>query len=245
MSEIIKTEAIVLSKINYSESSLIVSLYTLNNGLISVILKGGRRPKSKIASVVDVLNHIQAIIYKKETREVQLLSSADLISHFPKIKSDLNSLQYAYATCELIKTLLAEHEVNEKIFNGLVRILTLMNNKQEHPAILFGRFFIFFLKEIGYELNLETCEVCAKPLTLELKPSLFSNEGFICINCKETNLNSRESDSELFNYLFCLKNKKNNFSNNEKLFQSGIQFLISYSKNHIETFKGLNSLSMF
>lgn len=245
MSEIIKTEAIVLSKLNYSESSLIVSLFTKSNGKVSAILKGGRRPKSKLASVVDVLNHIQVIFYKRESREIQVISSADLISHFPKIKSDLNSSVYAYAVCELVKDVMIENESNILLFNGLVRILNLMENNEEHPAILFGRFFIFFLKEIGYELNLETCELCSKDLSIESKPSKYINQSFICNECKETKGLSSSNDSELFNFLYCLKNRKKILSVDEKLIRSGIQFLIDYLKNHIETFRGLNSLEMF
>ena len=45
MSEIIKTEAVVLSKINYGDSSIIASLYSKNSGKMSVIIKGGRNPK--------------------------------------------------------------------------------------------------------------------------------------------------------------------------------------------------------
>lgn len=242
MSEIIKTEAIVLSKINYSESSLIVSLFTKSNGLTSAIIKGGRRPKSKLASVVDVLNHLQIILYKKEARDIQIISSADLISHYPKIKSKIELSGYAFAICELIKNLLVENESNELVFNGLVRILSLIDNEIEPPEVLFGRFLIFFVKEIGYEINLETCELCTAELNPDMKSIYYSTAGFICSKCGEgKNLNN----SELFNYLYCLKNKKNVNSFSERIYKTGIQFLISYLKSHIDSFKGLNSLTMF
>lgn len=241
MSEIIKTQAIVLSKINYSESSLIVSLFTKNNGLTSAIIKGGRRPKSKLTSVVDVLNFIQIILYKKESREIQIISSADLISYYPKIKSKIELTGYALAICELIKTLLVENESNELIFNGLVRILSLIENESEPPEVLFGRFLIFFVKEIGYELNLETCELCAAELKPNSRIGYISPSGFICSRCSE---DKHINDSELFNYLYCLKNRKKVNSFSEKIYMTGNQFLINYLKSHIESFKGLNSLTM-
>ncbi len=244
MSEIIKTEAIVLGKINYSESSLIVSLFTKSNGKISAILKGGRRPKSKLASIVDVLNNIEVIVYKKESRDVQIISSADLVSHYPKIKSDLATSIYAYAVCELVKELSIENENNELLFKGLKKILNLIENKEEHPGVLFGRFFIFFLKEIGYELNLENCEICSKQLTIESRPTRFSSEGFICNQCKIEGNISKTNESELFNYLYCLKNRKKIFSISHNLIGDGNKFLLNYLRNHVETFKGLNSLEM-
>ena len=78
MSEIIKTEAIVLNKINYGDSSIIASLFTKDFGRLSGIIKGGRSPKSKIGSAVNQLNHLEIILYTKDTREVQLISNASI-----------------------------------------------------------------------------------------------------------------------------------------------------------------------
>lgn len=115
MSEIIKTEAIVLSKMNFGDSSNIASLFTEDLGRISVIIKGARSVKSKFGKMVDPLNYLLVVLYKKESREVQLLSGADIIQHFPELKSNLSKLSYAYAVLELVKNLLAEHEVHKKM----------------------------------------------------------------------------------------------------------------------------------
>ena len=122
MSEIIKTEAVVLSKMNYGDTSMIASLFTEDLGKISVIVKGARSPKSKYGRIVDLINHLSVVLYKKESREVQLLSGADTIDHYPEIKNDLNKLKYAYSIAELVKNLLAEHEVSKRIFKGIVKI---------------------------------------------------------------------------------------------------------------------------
>ena len=52
MSEIIKTEAVVLSKLNYGDSSSIASLFTEDFGKLSVIVKGARSPKSKYGKLL-------------------------------------------------------------------------------------------------------------------------------------------------------------------------------------------------
>ena len=162
MSEIIKTEAVVLSKINYGDSSIISSLYSKDSGKMSVIVKGGRSSKSKIGMMVDPLNHLEIVFYKKESRDVQLLSGAEIISHFHHLKEDLDRLKYSYAVIELVKNLSPENEPNKKIFDGLVRILSLFDSSNENPEILFGRFFLFFVGEVGYELQLFKCSVCGK-----------------------------------------------------------------------------------
>ena len=50
MSEILKTEAVVLSKMNYSDTSIIASLFTEESGKISAIIKGARTAKSRTLS---------------------------------------------------------------------------------------------------------------------------------------------------------------------------------------------------
>ena len=48
MSEILKTEAIVLGKMDFSDTSIITNLFTRDFGKFSLILKGGRNPKNRI-----------------------------------------------------------------------------------------------------------------------------------------------------------------------------------------------------
>ena len=160
MSEIIKTEAVVLNKIDYRDTSVIASLDTEDLGRISAILKGGRSPKSKTGRIVDPLNHLQIIIYKKDTRELQLLSDAEIISHFSKLKENLSALKYSYAVIELVQKLTAVDQQNKKTFKGIVRILSLLEKGEEKPEVLFGRFFIFLMKETGYDIQLQKCSIC-------------------------------------------------------------------------------------
>ena len=141
MSEIIKTEAVILSKMNYGDTSNILSVYTKDYGKLSVIIKGAKSSKSKSGLIADPPNLVQIVIYKKDTRDLQVLSSIDLISYFPKTKEDIERLKYSFAIIELVKKLTPENETNLRLFSGLSRILSLIDSSDENPKILFGRFF--------------------------------------------------------------------------------------------------------
>ena len=245
MSEIIKTEAIVLNKLNYGDSSNIVSLFTKSHGRLSAIIKGGRSPKSKISFVADPLNHLQIILYKKDTREVQILTSADIISHYSRIKDDLEKLKYSYAILELVRKLIPEHEANERLFNGLNRIFTLFENPEEHIKTIFGRFFMFFLAEIGYEVQIQKCVSCGKSNLNGSDLSYNFELGILCNDCRKDYIESFQINSELFNYLLCLKyNKKVNYIN-EMIYDKAIVFLQSYLKHHVSDFSGFKSFQLF
>ncbi len=245
MSEIINTEAVVLSKINYGDTSLIVSLFTKEYGKLSVIVKGGRSPKSKTGFIVDPINNLSVIIYSKDTRELQILSGADLISPFTRIKEDYEKLKYSYAVLELLKKLTVDHEVNERLYKGLVRILSLLDTSDESPVVIFGRFFLFFLTELGYEVQLDKCSVCGRTNLSGTDLAYNYGMGILCPDCRREHLESYSISSELFNHLTCLKKSKNKIKNNTATAEKAIVFMEKYLIYHIPDFKGIQSLQLF
>ena len=245
MSQILKTEAIVLSKINYGDTSIIVNLFTKEKGRLTAIVKGARSPKSKMGSIVDPLNYLSVIIYNKDTRDVQLISGADIIAHYPRIKEDYDKLQYAYAVIELTKSLIPEHEPNERIFKGIVRILELFNSSNNHSGILFGRFFLFFLEVIGYEFQIDKCYSCGETNLKEKDLAYNYNLGILCNNCKNENIQSFFLDAELFRLLFCLKHNEKIENIKVETINKALGYLEKYLRYHVPDFKGLSSLQLF
>jgi len=245
MSDIIKTEVVVLHKINYGDTSIIVTLFTKDYGKLTAIVKGGRNPKSKLGLIVDTFNHLQIVFYKKDSREIQLISSADIISHFPNIKTDLEYQRYAQAVLELVKNLNVEHEVNHKLFNGLIRIFSLMNESKESAVILFARFFMFFLSELGYQLQLEQCSGCGKKELSKSELSYNYELGIFCEDCKVNVVESFHINAELFAILICLKYNKKVPGFGVNLIEKAITFMERHLKQHVPDFKGIQSLSIF
>jgi len=241
MSEIIKTEAVILSKMNYGDTSNILSVYTKDYGKLSVIIKGARSPKSKSGFIADPLNLVQIVIYKKDSRDLQVLSSIDMISYFPKMKEDIDRLKYSFAIIELVKKLTPENETNLRFFNGLSRILSLIDSSNENPKILFGRFFLFFLKEIGYELQLEKCVSCGRTdLTGENLGYNFEL-GIVCGKCSDKNRMDFKLSQELFNYMLCLNYNKGADIYKEFTLDKAIIFMERYLKFHVPDFKGIQA----
>ena len=244
MSEIITTEAVVLSKLDYGDTSKIVTLYTKDYGKLSAIIKGGRSSKSKIGSIVDPLNHIQIVLYKKDTREIQIISSADLINHFRNVKENLEKLKYSQSVIELLKKLTVEHEINHKLFKGTVRILTLLDTSNEHPAVTFGRYFVFFLSELGYAIQIDSCSVCGKTYLGKKELSYNFELGILCDSCRSNHLESAQISPELFNYLICLKTGKKIELLNISVAEKAIMFMERYLKFHIPDFTGIQSIQL-
>lgn len=245
MSDIIKTEAVVLSKLNYGDTSSIVTLYTESDGKLSAIIKGGRGPKSKSGKIIDPLNHLQIIFYKKNTRDVQILSDANLISHFVNIKEDLDATKYSFAIIELVKNLTVEHEVNSKLFKGLIKILNMLNDKKETSAFLYGRFLLFFLSELGYELSIDKCSICGNDVVANKSLGFDYNTGFVCSDCFESHSGLETVSAELFELIFCLKTNRLAEKFSVDLMDRFNLLLERYLKFHISDFKGIQSFKIY
>ncbi|MGK9475851.1 DNA repair protein RecO [Melioribacter sp. OK-6-Me] len=244
MSEIIKTDAVVLNKLNYGDTSKIAHLFTRDYGKMSAIVKGARSPKSKIGMIVDTLNIIQVIIYKKETREIQLISNADLLKHFSIIKEDIERMKYATAVVELLLQLTIELDPHPRLFDGTVRILELINNPDKNPKYYFTKYLLFFIKEIGYQFPTTHCSVCGKELKTNMLVNYNYDSGIMCEECSKDRMSHFRFTKELFNLLQCLSTKNFNIEYSDNDLSTLIMLLEKFLKYHIDEFKGLRSLKV-
>ncbi len=244
MSEIIKTEAIVLNKINYGDTSMIASFYTREYGKLPGILKGGRTSKSKIGAAVNPLNHLEIVLYKKDSREVQLVSGVSIIAHYPNIKDDFEKLQYSFSILELLKKLTPEHETNYRLFAGTVRILSLLDSSNEPAMDLFAKYYLFFLTEMGYQPQFEKCISCGKSKFVNENLAYNFDLGIFCEQCSRDNLYSYLIDMELFEYLLCLKYNKKAERFNKLVKEKAMLFFERFIKYHVPDFQGLQSIKL-
>lgn len=245
MSSIIKTKAFVLNKLDFGDTSKIVNFYSEEFGRVTGIIKGARSAKSKIGKAVDILNFVEIIFYRKENRDIQVVTQADLISHFPNIKSDLEKLKYSSAIIELVLKLTVENDSHKRLFNGIERILNRMNSEDIPPILLFAFFYKFFLSEIGYGLETDSCSECNKVLVASKEIYYNYELGFLCDSCGKDHVISYNFSSELFSKIICLSQRKKTCLYTNSELESIITFFEKFLIYHIDEFKGLKSLQIY
>jgi DNA repair protein RecO (recombination protein O) len=97
----LKTEAIVLTRVNYGEADRILTLLTPNYGKIRVMAKGVRRVKSKLAGGIELFS-VSEIVFIKGKGDIGTLVSSRLQQHYQGIVQDIHRTMLGY---ELIKQL--------------------------------------------------------------------------------------------------------------------------------------------
>jgi DNA repair protein RecO (recombination protein O) len=146
---------------------------------------------------------------------------------------------------ELVHKLTPVDEQNKKTFKGIVRILSLLEKGEEKPEVLFGRFFIFLMKETGYEIQLEKCSVCARSDLKNMMLGFNWDTGILCVNCKEEKVDNYRINPELFDYLDCLKNNRLVPTSTDPIINDAIKFFETYLKIHVPDFKEIQSFKSF
>lgn len=245
MAEIITSKVIVLKKLDYGDTSKIATFFSEDRGKISAIIKGAKSPKSKTGAIIDPLNILEITYYNKPNREIQVLTQADLILHPAKITEDLDAAKFSSAAIELIDKMIFTGQGFPMIFKAIEKFIGLLNKGSENSSMLFAKFFLYFLKEIGYEPQLENCIYCGKPRKDDQINHFNYETGLVCDLCSKDHLTSVTFNRELFKLLNCLSQKNNEFNYSKENLDKILFFLEKYLMYHIPEFKGLKSLKMF
>ena len=112
-----KTEAIVLSRHDFRETSLIVNFYTRDFGKLSGLLKGIREEPGKFASTLEPFSLNDVIFYRKRASSLHLVSQCDTKNNFHFIRKDISRIGLASMMMELIKAVMPAEDKNEDIFD--------------------------------------------------------------------------------------------------------------------------------
>ena len=151
---IVKTEAFILKSIKYKETSKIVTLFTKDFGKMNAIVKGARSFKSKHCGVFESMNYINAVIYLKDNRDLQFISSAEYKSSFSNIQQDFEKIQSAYRIIDMLNKTLSEREISIPVFDLLIKCFKCMNEINDISILCFTYFQKELIKYLGYSPDL-------------------------------------------------------------------------------------------
>lgn len=140
------TEGIVIRRRDFQEADRILTVFTRYQGKINIIAKGVRRIKSRRSPHVELLN--QSILNIHEGR-LPILTEAETIYHYSLLKNDLKLTGYAFYVCELLDSLLPEHQENRVVYELTQRTLLGLETTDD-PKALISKFNQELLIDLGF-----------------------------------------------------------------------------------------------
>ncbi len=185
-----KSQGIILKKIRWSETSNVITLYSKDFGKLKLLAKGVQRPKSSFSGGLELFSLIDFVFYKREKKNLYILSSSELVSPNPNLFSSVERYGVASTGIELLDRLLAGEERNEDIYRLLVDFLSeIQTTGEKNLKKLLWAYSLKLLSFLGYKPRFNECVVCGKKgrslKTTSSGFSFFSPEkgGIVCQSC--------------------------------------------------------------
>lgn len=162
-----KTLAIVLRRTDFGEADRIVNLLTPNGKQVAIV-RGVRKPKSKLAGGIEFFSLNEAVLIEGKS-EMKTLSSARMCEFFGEILKDFERTDFAYQTIKKVSNL-CEHIESAEFFEILLTIFRSLNNYDIDLNLIKKWFNLKVAEFSGDEINLES-DKNGNPLQADLNYS--------------------------------------------------------------------------
>lgn len=175
--------AINVASFNLGEADRVLSIFTAERGLIKAIAKGARKPGTKMAGRSDILCVNELLLSKG--RSFEIITQAQTVDSFPKLRSDLSRLSYGLYYAELTSAFAHGLEEDPKSYlTFLIQALEKLSNMDLSPIHLCLNFELKLLDFLGFKPELTYCIYCRDVLH-DYNLSKFNVElgGIICTAC--------------------------------------------------------------
>ena len=232
---IVKTQAIVLHKIKYSDTAIIVNLYTEELGRIAVMVRGGRNRKSSNSAILfSLLNILDIELDYKAKREIQIIRETSLYKPLNHMQLEPEKSAMAFFIAEVLGKCLQEEESVPDLFKFIMGNILEFENLSEKYYNFHLAFLVHFIGFLGFNPSGEFSE--DTPF-LNIREGLFL--PFFTIENESLDL----SQSEIY---FQLLMRKPSLSGaviiSNSIRRQLIQKIVDYLSFHIHGFGKLKSL---
>ncbi len=192
--------AVNVASFPLGETDKVVTVFSAERGLIKCVAKGARKPGSKIGGRAELLNVNKLLLSTGRTFEI--ISQAETLETFPKLRGDLERLAYSLYYAELTSIFgQGLNDESSSYFDFLVMSLRYQSLSDSDPAYLCLMFELRLLETLGYRPELTVCVNCRSVLTDHVIAGFhFELGGIVCERChlegKRTKVTMRVAEDE-------------------------------------------------
>jgi DNA repair protein RecO (recombination protein O) len=179
-----KAIAIVIRAVEFSETSLVVTLFTREFGKIGALAKGARRLKGPFESALDLLALCRIVFLHKTSEALDLLTEAKLLRRFRPPGRNLPALYAAYYVAELLDAMTDDDDPHPELFDLADETLAALASG-ESVAKWIVRFELGALRILGHAPSMENCVECGVTLAIGGRVAFgLLDGGVLCANCR-------------------------------------------------------------
>lgn len=174
--------AFVLHSYDWSESSLIVELFTRDAGRVVAAAKGAKRPTSQLRAVLMPFQPIGVQLARQrggdDASEVRTLRSAEW-GGGPAIAMRGNAWFSGFYLNELVLRLLARDDPHPRLFDAYAGTLPRLADPEASAEAALRAFELLLLRETGVLPELDRTTLTQAPLTANGRYALRAAQGLV------------------------------------------------------------------
>lgn len=177
----------MLRTVEFSETSLVVTLLTKDLGRVSALAKGARRLKGPFEGSLDLLSVCQIVLIAKEGDRLDLLTESKLRRRFRGGDRSLQRTYAGYYIAETLRYWLDDDEPHEELFQLTLAALGLIDGDGPVAETLLA-YDCQCLRLLGHAPSTRRCTVCDSVLELNRAKVAFAFDGggVVCDRCRPT-----------------------------------------------------------
>ena len=233
---LVHTNAIVLSKLKYRDTDLIVKCYTKQYGIIGFLVRGvlkSKKGQSKIA-YFQLLSQLQLVVTYKSNRSLHSIKETKLSHVYSSLHTNVHKSAIVMFLAEVLSLTLKEEEQNEALFSYIETTLLWLDTHAEY-----ANFHLLFLLKLTRYLGFYPDTENAEFGYFNLVDGKFEGEK----NNKYTI--SGENLTLLKALLGTTFDELSEVKINVKQRQSFLSMILLYFELHLGSFKTPKSLQIF
>lgn len=154
-----KDHAIILRRIDYAERDRILTILCAEQGKVSVLAKGVRSAKSRLAGGIELLSEAE-VSFVEGRSSLMTLTSARLHTHFGNLTSDVRRMQQAFAHIKTVNTVIDDN-AGQEYYPLLLTALACLNEDHYDRRIVDMWFNLQILQTGGSAPNLQLSSTAA------------------------------------------------------------------------------------
>jgi len=188
----IRDDAVVLGRLDYSETSQVLVLFSREHGKVRAIAKGIKRgTKKRFATGIDLLDVGMVVLHVRHERQEGLasLSEWNQTKSLSGLREKLFRLHGAQYVSEITAQLTEDWDPHPELFDALIEALVSLGDARE-PLGDTVRYQASLLTSIGAMPRLDACMSCERSDDL-LYFSSFEG-GLLCKHCEANHVEKRE-----------------------------------------------------
>lgn len=152
-----QTEGIVLSVNDLGEHDRAARIFTKEEGLVQAVVKGARKPKSRLAAVTQPFSRATLQLFRG--RSLDRVTQVDLMTSHPGIMLDYRKMVYASYLSEVVSQIVPEREPNPSMYDFFAAALAELERRDDPwPVAAWGELGI--VGRAGFAPSFGRCAVC-------------------------------------------------------------------------------------